>query len=264
MSFVDSGWLTAGLMVVRQTFPELAARAAPLIDRADFRFFYDEARGRMRHGYWVHTRMASRFHYGVFYAESRLGELRRDRQGRRPRGALVRDGAHVSRRLRLAAPAPARASREDGARPPAVRRLVRVAGRPLRAVLGWKPLRSAHADAGARRARARAREPRRERHRARDRAAPVRRDAPHAGVGLVVVGDARPGRLRRARRAGPRHDRLSARRGDAARLGAGAGRRSRPRHREPAHARRPLSRSTATSASTTPSIRGRAPWRRST
>jgi hypothetical protein len=75
VSFVDSAWLVAGLMVVRQTFPELVPRATRLIDRIDFRFFYDESRGRMRHGYWVHTQAPSRFHYGVFYAESRLGSL---------------------------------------------------------------------------------------------------------------------------------------------------------------------------------------------
>jgi len=75
VSFVDSGWLVAGLMIVRQTFPELAARATAMIERADFRFFYDAERGRMRHGYWVHTRAPSRFHYGVFYAESRLASL---------------------------------------------------------------------------------------------------------------------------------------------------------------------------------------------
>ena len=72
VSFVDSGWLTAGLMVLRQTFPELAPHAATLIDRTDYRLFWDPARGRMRHGYWTQTQRPSRFHYGVFYAESRL------------------------------------------------------------------------------------------------------------------------------------------------------------------------------------------------
>ncbi len=75
VSFVDSAWLVAGLMVVRQTFPELAARASALVDRVDFRLFYDARRGRMRHGYWAHTRAPSRFHYGMLYAESRLGSL---------------------------------------------------------------------------------------------------------------------------------------------------------------------------------------------
>src|SRR4029078_11602506 len=109
-------------MVLRQTFPELAPRAGRLIDRADYRLFWDPARGRMRHGYWTQTRTPSRFHYGVFYAEARAPdaarvplpvrvclrrvaarELRRDRQGRRPGRALVRDGADVSRRVHVAA-----------------------------------------------------------------------------------------------------------------------------------------------------------------
>ena len=75
VSFVDSGWLVAGLMVLRQAFPELAGRATALIARTDFRFFYDAKRGRMSHGYWVHRRARSRFHYGVLYAESRLPSL---------------------------------------------------------------------------------------------------------------------------------------------------------------------------------------------
>src|SRR4029453_5085997 len=40
VSFVDSSWLTAGLMVVRATFPELRARATRLTDGEDHRFFF--------------------------------------------------------------------------------------------------------------------------------------------------------------------------------------------------------------------------------
>src|SRR5262249_4084002 len=75
VSFVDSAWLTAGLVVVRQTFPELAGACGRLVDRTDYRFFYDPDVGRMRHGYWVHPGRPSRFHYGLLYAESRLGSL---------------------------------------------------------------------------------------------------------------------------------------------------------------------------------------------
>jgi hypothetical protein len=75
VSFVDSSWLTAGLMVVRTAFPELAPRCTPLIARADYRFFYDERLRRMSHGYYVHLRAHSRYHYGILYAESRLGSL---------------------------------------------------------------------------------------------------------------------------------------------------------------------------------------------
>jgi hypothetical protein len=75
VSFVDSAWLTAGLMVVRTTFPELAPACTRLIERGDYRFFYDAATGRMSHGYFVHLGRRSRYHYGLLYAESRLGSL---------------------------------------------------------------------------------------------------------------------------------------------------------------------------------------------
>ena len=75
ISFVDSSWLTAGLMVVRQTFPELSGECSRLIDRQDYRFFYDRERRRMSHGFYVHRGTRSLFHYGVLYAESRLGSV---------------------------------------------------------------------------------------------------------------------------------------------------------------------------------------------
>lgn len=75
VSFVDSSWLTAGLMVVRATFPELRETCTRLIDAQDYRFFYDEHAHRMSHGYYVHRASRSLFHYGVLYAESRIGSL---------------------------------------------------------------------------------------------------------------------------------------------------------------------------------------------
>jgi hypothetical protein len=75
VSFIDSAWLTAGLVVVRQAFPEIADACRRLVGRADYRFFYDPDTGRMRHGYWAHPGRPSRFHYGMLYAESRLGSL---------------------------------------------------------------------------------------------------------------------------------------------------------------------------------------------
>src|SRR5439155_1372424 len=71
----DASWLTAGLMVVRTAFPELHDECTRLIERADYRFFYDAGPQRMSHGYWVHLAARSRYHYGVLYAESRLGSL---------------------------------------------------------------------------------------------------------------------------------------------------------------------------------------------
>jgi hypothetical protein len=75
VSFVDSSWLTAGLMVVRATFPELGETCTRLIDTQDYHFFYDRTAKRMSHGYYVHRGSRSLFHYGVLYAESRLGSL---------------------------------------------------------------------------------------------------------------------------------------------------------------------------------------------
>lgn len=75
ISFVDSSWLTAGLIVARQTFPEIAPRCTRLIEQGDYRFFYDEGHQLMSHGYYVNMGLRSPFHYGVFYVESRLGSL---------------------------------------------------------------------------------------------------------------------------------------------------------------------------------------------
>ncbi len=75
LSFVDSSWLTAGLMVVRQTFPELAERCSRLIVEGDYGFFYDPMTKLMSHGYYVDTEQRSPYHYGTLYAESRIGSL---------------------------------------------------------------------------------------------------------------------------------------------------------------------------------------------
>jgi hypothetical protein len=75
ISFVDSAWLTTGLIVARAAFPPLAARTSALIERMNYRFFYDERLGLLSHGYFVHRRTRSRYHYGVLYTEARLGAL---------------------------------------------------------------------------------------------------------------------------------------------------------------------------------------------
>ncbi len=75
LSFVDSAWLTTGLIVARTTFPSLDERCSQLIADMDYGFFYDRAKRQMSHGYFVHRRSRSRYHYGVLYTESRLGAL---------------------------------------------------------------------------------------------------------------------------------------------------------------------------------------------
>lgn len=75
ISFVDSSWLTSGLMVARQAFPEIQARLTQLIDRGHYQFFYDGGQQLMAHGYDVDAATRSTYHYGIFFAESRLGSL---------------------------------------------------------------------------------------------------------------------------------------------------------------------------------------------
>lgn len=75
LSFVDSAWLTAGLMVVRNSTPEWAARCTRLIEQGDYRFFYDPVEQWMMHGYYVNLRHRSEYSYGLLYSEARLGSL---------------------------------------------------------------------------------------------------------------------------------------------------------------------------------------------
>jgi hypothetical protein len=75
VSFVDSAWLTAGLIVVRNAFPSLAEQCTRLISQGSFRFFYDDTWQAMWHGYYVNVGAPSPYHYGVLYAESRIGSL---------------------------------------------------------------------------------------------------------------------------------------------------------------------------------------------
>jgi hypothetical protein len=77
VSFVDSAWLTSGLLVVRQAFPELAQACTALLAEQDYGLFYDAERGLMRHGVVVTEDgpAHSDYHYGMLYTEARLGSL---------------------------------------------------------------------------------------------------------------------------------------------------------------------------------------------
>ena len=75
LSFVDTSWLTAALIVTRTSFPTLAARSSALIERMHYDFFYDRRRRAISHGYFVHRHARSRYDYGVLYTEARLGVL---------------------------------------------------------------------------------------------------------------------------------------------------------------------------------------------
>lgn len=75
ISFVDSAWLTAGLMVVRMAYPAFYNRATRLIEQTDYAWLYDPVEQLMSHGYYANLRYPSEYHYGLLYSESRIGSL---------------------------------------------------------------------------------------------------------------------------------------------------------------------------------------------
>jgi hypothetical protein len=75
VSFVDSAWLAAGLMVLRQAVPELAPAATRLIEERDYGVFWDPVHQQMSHGFWIDARGRSPYHYATLYTEARVGSL---------------------------------------------------------------------------------------------------------------------------------------------------------------------------------------------
>jgi hypothetical protein len=75
LSFVDSAWLTAGLIVVRNAFPVLSERCTRLISQSNYRLFFDPLYEVMFQGYHVNLARPAAYHYGLLYTEARLGSL---------------------------------------------------------------------------------------------------------------------------------------------------------------------------------------------
>jgi hypothetical protein len=75
ISFVDSTWLSAGLMTARMAEPRLAPRISRLLKKQNYAFFYDKDIGQMTHGFHVQRDERSSNHYGLLYSEPRLGSL---------------------------------------------------------------------------------------------------------------------------------------------------------------------------------------------
>ena len=75
VSFVDSAWLSAGLMVLRNAIPALAARCSRILERENYQVFYDPVEQQMMHGYYVHLAQRAEYNYGLLYSEARLGSL---------------------------------------------------------------------------------------------------------------------------------------------------------------------------------------------
>lgn len=73
VSSVDNGWLTAGLVVAQQAFPDdLSAEIAPLIDQLDFGKLYDAKEGLLYLNYDARKGAHSDNHYGMFCTEPRM------------------------------------------------------------------------------------------------------------------------------------------------------------------------------------------------
>jgi hypothetical protein len=75
LSFIDSAWLTAGLVVVRNAFPALAERCTRLINQNNYQLFLDPLYEVMFQGYHVNLARPAAYHYGLLYTEARLGSL---------------------------------------------------------------------------------------------------------------------------------------------------------------------------------------------
>lgn len=75
ISFVDSAWLSAGLMTTRMAEPSLKPRIDRLLKKQNYAFFYDAGIGQMAHGFHVQRDARSNNRYGLLYSEPRLGSL---------------------------------------------------------------------------------------------------------------------------------------------------------------------------------------------
>ena len=72
ISFVDSGWLAAGLIVAKNAFSaEIGEECDTLLKEMNFSFFYDPVEGLMYHGFYANINCYSEFHYGALYTEPR-------------------------------------------------------------------------------------------------------------------------------------------------------------------------------------------------
>ncbi len=75
ISSVDSGWLIAGLYVIKNYFPDdknLQESINLLLEPHNFNIFYDKLTGHLSHGLYVNTGEKASYDYGVFYAEPRI------------------------------------------------------------------------------------------------------------------------------------------------------------------------------------------------
>jgi len=73
VSTVDLGWLSAGILVVKNAFPsEAGDDAQKLLDQIDFNKFYDTQLGHLALGYDTQAEKMSPYHYGLLCTEPRV------------------------------------------------------------------------------------------------------------------------------------------------------------------------------------------------
>ncbi|MBI2167524.1 MAG: DUF3131 domain-containing protein [Candidatus Omnitrophica bacterium] len=87
VSVVDSGWLSAAWMVVKQAYPrELGEAAGRFLKKSNFREFYDPSNGQLRLGFDETQGNFSPFHYGLLATEARVASFIGIGKGDLPRG----------------------------------------------------------------------------------------------------------------------------------------------------------------------------------
>jgi hypothetical protein len=72
VSTVDNGWLAAGLVVVRQAYPEVNEQTSQLLKAMNFAQLYDPLVGQMYGGYDVAAGQLTGWHFGMFNTEPRV------------------------------------------------------------------------------------------------------------------------------------------------------------------------------------------------
>ena len=76
VSTVDNGWLAAGLIVIRDAFPEsFNEKATALLKELNFSEFYDNSNGQLKLGFDADKNVFSRYHYGLLATEARLASF---------------------------------------------------------------------------------------------------------------------------------------------------------------------------------------------
>lgn len=77
ISTVDNGWLCAGLIVLRQAFPELYNVCSEILEEMDYAVLYDPVEGKLYLGYELNREppTPTPYHYGQIATEPRVTSL---------------------------------------------------------------------------------------------------------------------------------------------------------------------------------------------